>query len=104
MKVWILCSSSIYFEKYIIDYQKNRLSNYAKKHNHEVVGVLKEISYIKGLDTFGMRSLFTEIRRHSIDILLVTSRTRICSDNDLLEEFELFCNACGVSIIEIGNS
>lgn len=102
-RVWIHCRVLNEVARNLLNYQENVLTSLAESNNQEIVGVTKEVSNGRSLNSFGMNTLVTEIRRNRIDAILVTSKKRIAVFDDLYEEFELLCSMHDVMIISIKN-
>lgn len=100
-RAWIHCRVLAESSKNILKYQQDMLKTLATNNNHDVVGITKEISNGWNFNSFGMKSLITEIKRNKIDAIFVTSKKRIAIFDDVLEEFELLCSMHNVVIISI---
>ena len=90
-RAWIHCRVLAESSRNLLNYQEEVLSNLADDNNLKIVGVTKSISSGKNFNSFDMQKLITHIKRHDIDIILVTSRKRISIYDDLYEEFEMLC-------------
>lgn len=82
-------------------YQVEKLKAFAHQNNYEIVGITKEVSAGKWLNSFEMNSLFTIIRRKNIDCVLIHSPSRISIYPDIFDEFEMFCHAHDVFVISL---
>lgn len=98
-RAWIHCRVLAESSRNLLNYQEEVLSNLADDNNLKIVGVTKSISSGKNFNSFDMQKLITHIKRHDIDIILVTSRKRISIYDDLYEEFEMLCKMHDVLII-----
>ena len=99
-RAWIHCRVLAESSRNLLNYQEEVLSNLADDNNLKIVGVTKSISS-KNFNSFDMQKLITHIKRHDIDIILVTSRKRISIYDDLYEEFEMLCKMHDVLIISL---
>ena len=97
-RAWIHCRVLAESSRNLLNYQEEVLSNLA---DLKIVGVTKSISSGKNFNSFDMQKLITHIKRHDIDIILVTSRKRISIYDDLYEEFEMLCKMHDVLIISL---
>ena len=100
-RAWIHCRVLAEPSRNLLNYQEEVLSNLADDNNLKIVGVTKSISSGKNFNSFDMQKLITHIKRHDIDIILVTSRKRISIYDDLYEEFEMLCKMHDVLIISL---
>ena len=100
-RAWIHCRVLAESSRNLLNYQEEVLSNLADDNNLKIVGVTKSISSGKNFNSFDMQKLITHIKRHDIDIILVTSRKRISIYDDLYEEFEMLCKMHDVLIFSL---
>lgn len=101
LNVWIHCRILAESSRNLLNYQGKVLSALADDNNLKIAGVTKSISSGKNFNSFDMQKLITHIKRHDIDIILVTSRKRISIYDDLYEEFEMLCKMPDVLIISL---
>lgn len=100
-RAWIHCRVLAESPRILLNYQEEVLTDLADDNNLKIVGVTKSISNGKNFNSYDMQSLITHIKRHDIDIILVTSRKRIAIYDDLYEEFEMLCKMHYVVIISL---
>lgn len=101
IKAWIYCRVREGGSRILLDYQAAALEDYALKNNMNIVGVIKEISEGKWLDSFKMNFLINAIRKKEINIVLVYCPSRISIYRDIVDEFEVFCHVHHVQLISI---
>ena len=100
-RAWIYCRIGKNVSKSILDYQAESLKDYAARNNINVIGVIKETSEGKCLNSFEMSFLINAIRRKEIDAVLVYCPSRISIYRDIVDEFEMFCHAHHVLLLPI---
>lgn len=98
LNVWIHCRVSTERSKDVLDYQEHELKRITDDFDMRVVGITKQVSDGKELSSFGMQQLMTTIRRGKVDAVLVYSYKRIAVDEDLQEEFIMFCQMYNVRV------
>lgn len=103
LNVWIHCRVSTERSKDILDYQENELKRISDNFDMNVVGITKQVSNSKDLSLFGMQQLITAIKRGKVDAVLVYSYKRITVDEELLEEFLMFCQMYDVLVWELSD-
>lgn len=98
LNVWIHCRVSAERSKDVLDYQENELKLITDDFDMCVVGITRQVSNGKELSSFGMQQLITAIKHGKVDVVLVYSYKRITVDEDLLEEFLMFCQMYNVRV------
>lgn len=101
IRVWIHCRVSEQRKKYLLDFQEKILRDFADNLKLKVIGVTKEVSSGKHLDSFECKSMINCIRRKRVDIILCVTPKRICLYDDQFEEFEMFCNMNEVVVMSL---
>lgn len=100
-RVWIFCRVSEFGEKALLDFQEKILSDLAIKMDFKIVGITKELSSGKRLDSFKAQAMLNSIRRNRVDTILAVTPKRICIFDDIFEEFEMFCNMKDVVVMTL---
>lgn len=98
LNVWIHCRVSTERRKDILDYQENELKRITDNFDMHVVGITRQVTSGNDFSSFGMQQLMTAIKRGKVDAVLVYSYKRIAVDEDLLEEFFMFCQMYDVRV------
>lgn len=98
LNVWIHCRVSTERSKDVLDYQENELKRITDDFDMNVVGITRQVINGNDLSSFGMQQLMTTIKRGKVDVVLVYSYKRITVDEDLLEEFLMFCQMYNVLV------
>lgn len=101
IKVWIYCRVSEQRKKYLLDFQEEILRDFADNQKLKVVGVTKEVSSGKHLDSFECKAMTNCIRRKRVNIILCVTPKRLCLYDDQFEEFEMFCNMNDVVVMSM---
>lgn len=101
IKAYIYCRVGEGGSRNLLDFQADALEEYALKNNMNVIGVIKEMSEGKWLDSFEMNFLTNAIRKREINVVLVYCRSRISIYRDIVDEFEMFCHAYHVQLLSI---
>lgn len=100
-RVWIYCRVSGFGEKALLDFQEKILSDLAIKMDFKIVGITKELSSGKRLDSFKAQAMLNSIHRNHVDAVLTVTPKRICIFDDIFEEFEMLCNMHDVSVLSL---
>ncbi|WP_028044672.1 recombinase family protein, partial [Candidatus Stoquefichus massiliensis] len=98
LNVWIHCRVSTERSKDVLDYQENKLKRITDNFDMCVVGITRQVTSGNDFSSFGMQQLMTAIKRGKVDAVLVYSYKRIAVDEDLLEEFLMFCQMYDVRV------
>lgn len=100
-RVWIHCRVSQHSKRCLLDFQKNILCDFAEKTGLRIVGITKEHSNGKNLNSFECQSMINCICRKRVDVILCVTRKRICIYDDIFEEFEMLCSMKDVVIMTL---
>lgn len=101
MNVWIYCRNTQSKLKYLLDYQENLLTQYAKKKNMKVVGITKLIyKDMIDYDNYQFGELMHNIVHKKIQAILIYDKSCITSKKEEYIEFEMLCESYNVKIIE----
>lgn len=100
-RVWIHCRVSEQGERRLLNYQESILRDFAEKLDLKIVGVTKEFSSGKNLNSFECQSMLNCICRKRVDIVLSVTQKRICIYDDIFEEFEMLCNMKNVDVMTL---
>lgn len=100
-RVWIHCRVSEQGERCLLDFQESILRDFAEKLDLKIVGVTKELSSGKNLNSFEYQSMMNCICRKRVDIVLSVTPKRICIYDDIFEEFEMLCNMKDVAVMTL---
>ena len=101
LNVWIHCRVISDNDRELLTYQEKLLSKAANDLDMKIVGINKEVSRGKFLDSYGMREMKSSIKRGNVNIVLIYSKKRISIYEDIYEEFEMFCDAHSVIVIAL---
>lgn len=100
-RVWVHCRVSQHGERCLLDFQENILRDFAEKTGLRIVGITKEHSNGKNLNSFEYQSMINCICRKRVDVILCVTRKRICIYDDIYEEFEMLCSMKDVVIMTL---
>lgn len=100
-RVWIHCRVSDFERRSLLDFQESILRDQAALLNLKIVGITKEISKGKNLNSFECQSMMNCVCRKRVDIVLCMTSKRICIYDDIFEEFEILCNMNEVVVIAL---
>ena len=98
LNVWIHCRVSTERSKDVLDYQEDELKHITDDFDMHVVGITRQVTSGNDLSSFGMQQLMMAIKRGKVDAVLVYSYKRITVNEDLLEEFLMFCQMYDVLV------
>lgn len=99
IRAWIYCRINPNTSRSLLYFQNDQLEEIAEKCNLEVIGHTHVISDGKYLNSFEMKTLISEIKQRSFDVLLINSPMRISIYPDIFEEFELLCRLYNVRVL-----
>lgn len=99
LRAWIYCRINPNTSRSLLYFQNDQLEEIAEKCNLEVIGHTHVISDGKYLNSFEMKTLISEIKQRSFDVLLINSPMRISIYPDIFEEFELLCRLYNVRVL-----
>ena len=100
-RVWIHCRVSEKGERCLLDFQESILKDFAEKLDLKIVGLTKDLSSGKNLDSYECQSMINCICRKRVDVILCVTRKRICIYDDIFEEFEMLCNMKDVAVMTL---
>lgn len=100
-RVWIHCRISERGERCLLDYQEKILKDSAEKLDLKIIGITKEISSGKNLNSFEAQSMINSICRNRVDIILSVTPKRLCIYDDIFEESEMLCNMKNVAVMTL---
>lgn len=99
IRAWIYCRINPNISRSLLYFQNDQLEEIAEKCNMEVIGHTHVISDGKYLNSYEMKTLITEIKQRTFDVLLINSPMRISIYPDIFEEFELLCRLYNVRVL-----
>lgn len=100
-RVWIHCRVSEQGERCLLDFQESILRDFAEKLDLTIVGVTKELSSGKNLNSYERQSMMNYICKKRVDVVLSVTPKRICIYDDIFEEFEMLCNMKDVDVMTL---
>lgn len=92
MRIWIYCRVSKNQDRYLLQYQKNQLSQICKASNIPIVGFTLTIENGDNYNSKTIMEIKRTINRHEIDCILIYDDTRLFIYQYMLDEFKLFCS------------
>ena len=100
-KAWIYGRISEDSNNELLAYQIDLLTDYAHKNNYAIIGSTPALDSGKSLESRWMKYLIKCIVAEWMDCILVYSKSRLLTDPERLEEFELICKMHNVYIITL---
>lgn len=101
LNVWIHCRITNESERYLLEYQKDKILEFLDDMNVCIIGISQEVNAGSDSHSRALDSIRTHARRGDIDAVVVSDKTRLLVSEERYQEFNLFCNMFHVQIIDL---
>lgn len=104
LNIWIHCRVTNESERFLLDYQNDKIMEVLSDSNVRIIGVSKEINAGRDPHSSALDSIRIHVRRGDIDAILITDKTRLLASDEHYQEFKLLCDMKDVQIIDLQES
>lgn len=101
LNVWIHCRVTNEAERFLLDYQSDKIMEVIGDNNVRIIGISKEVNAGRDSHTNALDTIKIHARRGDIDAIFVTDKTRLLVLDDCYQEFKLLCEMFDVQIIDL---
>ena len=100
-RAWIHCRVSNKKQHDLLQYQKKLLTNFCEITEMKIVGTTSLVDSGDDASCYALLTLISEIKRRSVDVVLVYDRSRITRHLDKFMEFQMFCEMNKVVVLDL---
>lgn len=104
LRVWIHCRVTNESERFLLEYQKEKIMKVIPDTNVKIVGITQEVSAGRDSHSRALDAIRIHACRKDIDIVIVSDKTRLLVSEDRYQEFKLICKMYDVQILDLHES
>lgn len=101
LNIWIHCRVTNESERYLLDYQKKEIKRKLDVLKTRIFGISQEVSSGRDTHSKALEAIKLHVRRHDIDVVVVTDKSRLFVSDNLFQEFKLICDMHDVFILDL---